>query len=69
LPTQNTILPEPLAVSKAEARRHCGAMGATKFDELIKAGRVKTTKVDGRVLVVYASLKALVLGEQTEAAA
>jgi hypothetical protein len=63
LPTPTTFLAEPLTISRAEARRHLGGMGETKFDELVKAGRIKAVRVDGRVLVVYASLKALALGE------
>jgi hypothetical protein len=63
LPTQPTLPPDPLAVSKAVARRHLADIGETKLDELIKTGRLKATKVDGRVLIDFASVKALALGE------
>lgn len=53
---------EPLAVSIATAKQVSG-LGHTKLFELIKDGRLASTKVDGKRLVNYASLKSLVGAE------
>jgi hypothetical protein len=50
---------DPLTVSVAVAKQVSG-LGHTKICELMKNGRLKSTKVDGKRLVNYASLKALV---------
>jgi len=49
---------KPLAVSVKSA---CGLIGVgnTKIYELIKSGRVKTTRVGRRRLVIFSSLEAL----------
>jgi len=54
----NGRAPKPLAVTVKQGRAIVG-LGNTKFYELIKSGRVQTTMVDGRRLVIYASLEKL----------
>jgi hypothetical protein len=48
--------------SKAEARDYLG-IGASKLDDLIKQGKIKTAKIGKRVIVVTASARALLHGE------
>jgi hypothetical protein len=49
---------EPLAITIRETER-VGGLRHTKLYQLIAEGRLKTTKVDGRRLVIFASLKEL----------
>jgi hypothetical protein len=44
-------------------------IGKTKFYELMADGRIKTLQIDGKRLVNYASLEALLLGEKPPEAA
>jgi hypothetical protein len=61
-----TVLPaKPLAVTVPSACRLIG-LGNTKMWELIKLGRVKTTCVGRRRLVVYSSLEALIAPDARE---
>lgn len=53
---------EPLSISIATAKQVSG-LGHTKLFELIKDGRLKSTKLDGKRLVNFASLKSLVGAE------
>jgi len=50
---------EPIFVSVRSAC-HLTALGPTKLYELIKAGAVQSTKIGGKRLLVYQSLKGLV---------
>jgi excisionase family DNA binding protein len=53
------VAAKPLAVTVPTACRLIG-VGNTKMWELIKLGRVKTTRVGRRRLVLYSSLEALI---------
>jgi excisionase family DNA binding protein len=53
---------EPLSVSILTAREVSG-LGNTKLYELIKTGRLESTRVGSKRLVNYASLKKLVGAE------
>lgn len=53
---------EPLAVSVAVAKELSG-LGNTKIYELIGNGRLKSSMVDGKRLINFASLKSLVGAE------
>lgn len=49
---------KPLTVTIKQVET-IGNLGHTKIYELIADGRLKTVKIDGRRLVVYSSLEAL----------
>jgi hypothetical protein len=53
---------KPLSVTVPTALALTG-IGRTKLYALIKAGRVKVTKIDNRTLVNFASLENLIAGE------
>jgi excisionase family DNA binding protein len=56
--TDNATKLEPLAVTVKEARRLTG-LGSTTLYRLIGEGKLRTTKVGARTLVIYPSLKSL----------
>jgi hypothetical protein len=49
-------------MNKGEAADYIG-VGLNKIDDLIKQGKLKTVKIDKRLIVVVASARALVHGE------
>jgi excisionase family DNA binding protein len=50
---------EPLTVTVQEARRLTG-LGNTTIYKLIGQGKLRTTKIGARTLVIYQSIKALI---------
>jgi hypothetical protein len=61
------LLGEPLTVTVRDALRISG-LGNTKLYELIADGRLRSTTIDGRRLINYASLKQLLTGAEADAA-
>jgi hypothetical protein len=55
---QSSALGKPLTVTIKKTKELSG-LGNTKIYELIKDGRLKVVKVDGRTLIIFASLEAL----------
>ena len=53
---------EPLSISVAQAKQVTG-IGHTKLFELMRDGRLKSRKIDGKRLINFASLKSLVGAE------
>ena len=53
---------KPLTITISVAVALSG-LGKTKFYELMRDGRIKTTNVDGKRLVIYSSLEALLIGD------
>jgi hypothetical protein len=49
---------EPICVTMQDAE-HASGLGSTKLGELVRDGRIESVLIDGRRLVVYASLKRL----------
>jgi hypothetical protein len=66
--TECNLSLEPITVTYPEAARLSG-FGLTKLTQFVREGRVKSVKIDHRRLIIYASLKALLTGESTEATA
>lgn len=62
-----TPMQQPLAVSVREACRLIG-VGNTTLWALIKEGRLKTTRIGRRRLVLFASLEALISPHDGDAA-
>ena len=58
----NTLSPEPLAYSIADAVR-VTSIGRTKLYALIGAGQLEVRRIGGRTLIPAASLRALIAGE------
>jgi hypothetical protein len=56
---------EPITVNINEARRLSG-LGTTKLYELMAAGRLEGSKLDGRRLIVFSSLNKLLLPKPPE---
>jgi hypothetical protein len=59
---QSAPVLDPITVTITEASRLSG-FGVRKLAEFIKDGRVKSVKIDHKRLIIYASLKALLIGE------
>ena len=56
-----TQLAKPLTLTVQNTEKALN-LGHTKIYELIKSGRLKSTKVDGRTLIVYSSIERLLGG-------
>lgn len=59
---------EPLTITIAQFKRMTG-LGHTKTYQLIREGRLVSTKVDARRLIDFQSAKKLVKPQQTDVAA
>jgi hypothetical protein len=57
-------LGEPITVSVRKAK-HLSGFGHSKMAELIKKGRLRSKKVDGKRLIEFASLKQLITQPDT----
>jgi excisionase family DNA binding protein len=58
----NTLSPEPLAYSIADACR-VSSIGRTKLYALIGTGQLEARRIGGRTLIPAASLRRLIEGE------